>query len=1149
MAGGHATNLSMAFTPSGGGRWIFTAAGEPLMSRKTTRPRSGASTANAKTGATFQLDYTSLEARQLLAGNILSSSPDGQWLGIDPAVLTERSGEQLVHFRNFGLYDLQESVMVGRLGQAPLEFTNGYLSQAVTISIPRPDQSYARFSIVEAPIMEPGLAAQFPDIKTYRGTGIDDPAATIRFDVTMHGFHAQVLTPHGHYYVDPFFRGQTEFYASYFVSDTLPHLEHDDHAEDHSDCLGCATESGEFMAPLTGAGIGSGNTLQSPEFAPPFGTQLRTFRLANAATGEYTAFWGGTVAQGQAAIVTAINRVTGVYEKDLAIRMVLVANNSSLVYTNGATDPYTNNNGSTMLGQNQTNVTNVIGSANYDIGHVFSTGGGGVAGLGVVGNSANKARGVTGSPSPTGDPFYIDYVAHEMGHQFGGNHSFNGSGGSCSGNRAGSAAYEPGSGSTIMSYAGICSGDDLQPNSDAMFHSVSIDEIRALITTGGASGTGTTTNTGNNVPTISAGSDYVIPTGTPFELTAAGSDADPTNVLTYSWEQRSLGAAQTLAAADNGASPLFRTWNPTTSSTRVFPRLSNLLANTLPVGEKLPAVARASMVFRVVVRDNASGGGGVNSDDMSIQVVNTGAAFSVTSFNAGGTWTGLSSQAITWNVAGTTGSGINAANVDIWLMLDGGLSYTLLAAGTPNDGSHTITVPNISTTTARIKVKAAGNVFFDINNANITVTPTVTPTVNLSGPAGQIPEGHTGSSQANFVLTLSQAPASTVTVNYATTSSGFGNPATAGSDYTAVSGVATFLAGQTTFNVPVTVFGDRFTEGIEQFGMTLSSPSGLIIGTGSVTASISDDDAFALGKPIDLGTASSPVEVGATGFSTGDYSSFVGIGWTASSDMLSFQLTQGSDTTRDMVLCTTGNFRIDLPNGNYSVQTVFGIVDFTGARENYPMTFNNFTVFVEGTAYPLVLETGANISRTFVATVADGKLDLGLDSGFVRRSARFAGIVVTALGGRSGGGGGGGDGGGDGGDGGDGGGPRFLFGPGSNPGGGDDSGSRLAGLMLENGNRRFGSDRSGRNDRWSGDSGVAAGNDRGGTAAFRKLQPVVGLDTALPNPLAASERRVTGNDRTPVPVPLRGLTESVRSTKTIAAIATELAVDEAFSAY
>ncbi len=963
-------------------------------------------------GHSGSLQYETLEPRQLLASNILSTSPDGQWIGLDPVVLNSVVGTQLQKFNSFSLYDLQEKTMGKSLALAPLEFTNNAFNNSVSISIPRPDKSYSRFSIVEAPVMEPALAAQFPEIKTYRGFGVDDPSSSIRFDITPHGFHAQVLSPKGDFYVDPIFKANTDYYASYFVSDAI-YTGGEFHESDLDE------SSIELMGPFarpTPSKDGSGWIApdQGPSFSPAmFGTQLRTFRVAVAATGEYTAFHGGTVLLGQAAIVTAINRVTGVYEKDLAIRMVLVANNSSVVYTNSATDPYTNGNGGTMLGQNQTNLDAVIGNANYDIGHVFSTGGGGVAGLGVVGVTGQKARGVTGSGSPVGDSFWIDYVAHEMGHQFGGSHTFNSSTSSCGGgNRSGTSAYEPGSGSTIQAYAGICGTDDLQPNSDAMFHSRSIDQMRAYIAT--IPLVGTTTNTGNAEPTVNAGLDYVIPTRTPFELTAVGSDPDSGNVLSYSWEQRDLGVTTTLGTADNGQSPIFRTWNPTTDSTRVFPRLSNLVNNTVPVGEKLPTVnwnssVSGNMDFRVVVRDNATGGGGVNWDDMNIQVVSVGATgFSVTSQNSGGSWTGNSSQAVTWDVAGTTASPINAVNVDVWLSTDGGFTYpTLLLGATPNDGTQSITVPNISTNQARIKVKATGNIFFDINNANITITPVTTPTVNIAGPAGLIPEGDTGTSQATFVLTLSQAPTSPVSVNYASSSSGFANPATAGSDYTAVSGTANFAIGQTTMNLPVTIFGDRFTEGIEQFKLTLSSPSGLLLGTSTVDGSISDDDAFALGKPIDFGTATSPVQAGATGFSVDAYRSVVGIGWTASSDMIPFQLTFGTDMTRDLVLNTTGNFRIDIPNGTYSVDAIFGIVDFNGERANYPTSLANFTIIVEGVPHVLSLAAGSMVTQTFSATVIDGALDIGLDSVIARRRSRLSGLVVNSASSRGGNGSGG----------------------------------------------------------------------------------------------------------------------------------------------
>ena len=326
-----------------------------------------------------------------------------------------------------------------------------------------------------------------------------------------------------------------------------------------------------------------------------------------------------------------------------------------------------------------------------------------------------------------------------MGHQFGANHSFNGDSSACSGgNRNGSTAYEPGSGSTIMGYAGICGNDNLQNNSDAMFHTVSIDEIRVEVTTGTGGAAAAVTNTGNTIPVVSAGADYVIPDQTPFELTAVGMDADGDASLTYSWEERDLGPQRDLNAPDNGSSPIFRTWLPTTSPTRVFPRLFNVINGTTVNGEQYPTTNWSSMDFRVVIRDNAPGGGGVASDDMRVQVVNSGTGFDVTSQSTTTSWTGLQTETITWNVSGTNAVPINTPTVDILFALDR-LNYDIvLASGVPNDGSQDITVPNVDTTQGRVKVKGTGNVFFDINRGNILVTSAIPILTGIDfGPTGQ----------------------------------------------------------------------------------------------------------------------------------------------------------------------------------------------------------------------------------------------------------------------------------------------------------------------------------------------------------------------------------------------------------------------------
>jgi hypothetical protein len=624
-----------------------------------------------------------------------------------------------LNLQNFLPYALNSTAVDAVLGAAPGEFPNWNQTSPTVLGLPKPDGSTAHFRIVSAQLMEPGLAAQFPAIHTYRGQGIEDPASTLAMDETYQGFHAQVLSPNGAWYIDPYYHLDTSVYASYFRSDLGPR---------------------EILPELPPIDVRTTAVRPGPNEPPSLfrsGTQLRTYRTAVAATGEYTIFQGGTVPLGQSAIVTAMNRVSGVYEVELSIRLTLVANNSSLVYTNPSTDPYSNGTPSSLLSQNQTNLDSVIGNANYDLGHVFSTAGGGLAALGVVGVAGNKARGETGTSSPIGDAFTIDYVAHEMGHQFGANHSFNTS---SDPNRNAGTAYEPGSGSTIMAYAGITGANsDLQAHSDAYFHSISFDEIINFVD-GSIPGVGTRTATGNSVPTVVAvtAGPYSIPANTPFALTAAGADANG-DTLTYNWEQRNLGAANLLNSADNGASPLFRSLNSTTSPTRMFPRLSSILSNSNPTGnaEKLPTVAwpgagSVPMRFRVTVRDNRAGGGGVNTaggtstsntSSIAVSVVNTGTAFAITSQNTTTSYAGGSTQTVTWNVASTTAAPINATQVNIRLSTDGGNTFpTLLATATDNDGSESVVIPNVLTSLARIKVEPTNNIFFDINNANFSIT-------------------------------------------------------------------------------------------------------------------------------------------------------------------------------------------------------------------------------------------------------------------------------------------------------------------------------------------------------------------------------------------------------------------------------------------
>ena len=587
---------------------------------------------------------------------------------------------------------------------------------ASIIELPMPDGGRAKYRIWESPVMEPALAARFTAIKTYAGQGIDDPTATVKIDFTEMGFHAMVLSDiTGNIFIDPYRQHDLKNYIVYYKKE----LQEKDPFKE----LGVIAST-DTQRP------GAGNR---PMAGPCVGTQLRSYRLAIACTGEYAiavAGNGATVAQVLSHIVTSINRVDGIYEKELSISLNLVANNNLVVFVDPATDPFTaNDDGQALLDESQTVITSNIGAANYDIGHTFSTGAGGIAQVGVT-CGGSKARGVTGLPNPTGDAYDVDYVAHEMGHQFDASHPFNATTGSCGGgNRNGSTAVEPGSGVTIMAYAGICdASNDLAQNSIPYFHGVSMDEINTYTTSGNGATCGTVTATGNIIPIVNAGNSYTIPKSTPFVLSGSGTDGNG-DALTYSWEEMDTGPAGDWNTP-TGNAPLFRSFAPVNIPERYFPKLSDQINNTTTIGEILPSYGR-SMNFRLTARDNRAGGGGVCFDETTVTVAaNSGALvvgpFVVTIPSATGiSWSGGSTHTVTWNVANTNIAPVSCANVSIRLSIDGGLTFPdslILLASTPNDGSQTITVPDIVTSKARIRVMGVGNIFYDMSNNNFTIT-------------------------------------------------------------------------------------------------------------------------------------------------------------------------------------------------------------------------------------------------------------------------------------------------------------------------------------------------------------------------------------------------------------------------------------------
>ncbi len=626
--------------------------------------------------------------------NLQSQKPiDQLWAEATPQQLPSQE-KRLITPQAYRSLQLNFEQMKSLLAHAPSRFGESPKKSDIIMPLPLPDGRTAHFRVYDAPVMHPDLAAKYPGIRSFVGQGVEDPTAIVRFDYTPEGFHAMVLSAeYGTVFIDPYAKGNTDFYMSYFKRDFVK-------------------KDGNFSCHVDEIAENLKKPTLLPQQKIAGDCQLRTYRLALACTGEYAQYHGGTVTGALAAMNTTMTRVNGIFERDAAITMQLVANNDQLIFLDPATDPYTNNDGGAMLSQNQTTCDNIIGSANYDIGHVFSTGGGGVAFLESP-CSSNKAKGVTGQANPVGDPFDVDYVAHEMGHQYGGRHTQNNN---C--NRDAASSYEPGSASTIMGYAGICP-PDIQSNSDDHFHINSIILMGNFVT-GAGNSCPTVTTTGNNPPVANAGSDYTIPRSTPFKLEGSGSDPDG-DALTYCWEQYDKEIASMPPQPTNTAGPAFRSLSPVNTPVRYVPNLDAVVNGSSPTWEVLSDVNR-TYHFRLTVRDNFAGAGCTDDDEMIVTVDATTGPFVVTAPNTPVSWDAGTMQTVSWNVAGTNSGAVNTPNVDILLSLDGGYTYPIvLATAVPNDGSETITVPNMPTTTARIQVRGAGNIFYDISDTNFTI--------------------------------------------------------------------------------------------------------------------------------------------------------------------------------------------------------------------------------------------------------------------------------------------------------------------------------------------------------------------------------------------------------------------------------------------
>ena len=687
----------------------------------------------------------------------------GYWLPIKEKQIL-LSGKRQIIPQKYLTFELKDENLKTRLFAAPNENRARINESACIIVLPAPDGSYQRFRVVESPIMEEGLATAFPNIKSFSVKGIDDPYAAGKLDWNEFGFHGMILSINGDFFIDPYCVNNLNDYIVYYTTDFKKQ------ASDILPEVGLITSTENPHQQKKNA---QGSNVKMAQASICVGAQLKTYRLAVACTGEYavaaTGMASPSVSQVLAKIVTTINRVTGVYEKELSIRLKLVATETMVIFTTANSDPFSgNNNAITLINESQSVITNTIGTANYDVGHTFSTGAGGLANLGCVCLSGSKAKGITGSASPVGDPYDIDYVSHEMGHQFGANHTFNAITSSCGSNRYGPTAMEPGGGVTIMSYAGICGANDILANSLPYFHAISYDEIVNFAHSGAGNSCAVTTTTGNQPPSVTGSAVYTVPKSTAFSLTGSAIDPDG-DLLSYSWEEIDAGAGGG-GNWNSGSRPYFRSYAPVSTAKRLFPSFAVAQNGnyTGVMGEFVPPTAQ-TLNFRLTARDNKANGGGVCYANSSV-IVDAAGPLKITYPDSPLiSWVTGSQQTITWDVNFTNNAPISCDTVKIWISYNGGNTFTLITGSSPNDGAELITVPTVTSSifTCRIRIEAKGNVFYDISNNNFVISTeadVAVKTISKNNPVGLSVWPNPLTEQINFAVGNLDASASTTLV-------------------------------------------------------------------------------------------------------------------------------------------------------------------------------------------------------------------------------------------------------------------------------------------------------------------------------------------------------------------------------------------------
>ncbi|MEL6591444.1 MAG: reprolysin-like metallopeptidase, partial [Bacteroidota bacterium] len=568
------------------------------------------------------------------------------------------------------------------------------------LTLPLPEGQSESFSFQAEQIMEVGLANQYPEIRAWRAMSSSGWEIYLDHDATnlhltaLRGGQTWFLTPSGNA-----FRYQEA------GKDSLQHS------------VSCIADEKEFgLAPFPQADPDDGER-------PIQQARHHVFRVAVAATGEYTQYHGGSKSLAMAKIVSVINRINAVFRRDVAISFQLVAGNDQLVFTQSYTDPFTSGDLYNLIQENQLLLDQVIGDANYDIGIVFDQApAGAIAYYNSACQSGFKGQAAVSLTHPDGDAFAIDYVAHEFGHFFGAHHTHNNL---CF--RYAPTAYEPGSGSTIMGYAGVCY-PSYQQNSDAYFHAASIDEIRQTVNSGLLCGQSSTHS--NQAPIVIASQpQFAIPKATPFTLSAFATDPDGDS-LSFAWEQWDLGHP---GPSDpyQAYGPLIRSRIPSSSPKRTIPRLEDLLSGNIAAEEALPQVDR-NLRFRLTSRDNHPQASLVGHGYLDLEVSAQAGPFRVLAPSVGTDWPVGSMQWVKWNVANTDQAPVLCDKVDIWLSTDGGYHFdSLLAASVPNIGHVAVLVPNLPGQQARIRVSAANNIFFALSEADFSISAVTSPVYYL----------------------------------------------------------------------------------------------------------------------------------------------------------------------------------------------------------------------------------------------------------------------------------------------------------------------------------------------------------------------------------------------------------------------------------